>query len=228
MKEITWKETSEQVDWQDLADLLNRAFAKTNEPVNRPGYAEEKRRAEKAAERLRAEGMAAEKPGTGKIAAGLENADAAGSGREHRDGHLRSAASVKKVFGNSYGVVYAYDGSKLIACGRVLSDGLEQAAIYNIAVDPDYQGYSLGRGVISRLLDEVRGCETILYTHPQTVKFYETLGFRRMKTGFVIHAGGSFSEFEQKEGFLLPEGYRYERDESEDYAVPPEHGKQLD
>ena len=49
-----------------------------------------------------------------------------------------------------------------------------------------------------------------------------------MKTGFVIHAGGSFSEFEQKEGFLLPEGYRYERDESEDYAVPPEHGKQLD
>jgi ribosomal protein S18 acetylase RimI-like enzyme len=194
MKVITWKETSEQVNWQDLADLLNRAFARTHEPVNKPGYVLQKR---------------------------------ADSG-DQKGGHQRTAESVRTVFSRSYGVVYAYDGEKLIACGRVLSDGLEQAAIYNIAVDPDYQGYQLGRGVIARLLEQVEGCETILYTHPQTVKFYETLGFRRMKTGFVIHAGGSFSEFEQKEGFLLPEGYRYEEDESDYYAVPAEHAEKMD
>ena len=189
--EITWKEDNEGIDFAKVADLLNRAFAKTHEPVNKPGYV----------------------PPKGE------------DGRRAEHGHQRTEASARTVFTNSYGVVYALDGRKIAACGRVLSDGLEQAAIYNIAVDPAYQGYGLGRSVIEKLLEQVRGCEVILYTHPQTVKFYETLGFRRQKTGFVIHAGGSFSSFEEEEGFLLPEGYRFETDELDFYEVPPEHLK---
>lgn len=189
--EITWKETNDEIDWQALADLLNRAFRHPHDPVHKPGF-----------QRTSASGV---------------NAGKGSSGRK------RTAESVKQVFSASYGVEYAYDGRKLIACGRVLSDGLEQAAVYNIGVDPDYQGYGLGRQLISRLLDQVTGCETILYTHPQTVKFYEKLGWRRMKTGFVIHPGGTFSEFEKTQGFLLPEGFRYENDESDYYDIPEEH-----
>lgn len=192
---ITWRTTNEGVNWADLAVLLNRSFAVVNSPVNKPGFdaAEDARRRQEEWETA------------------MERA---------RQGQGRTAASVERVFTASYGVIYAYDGDRVIACGRVLSDGLEQAAIYNIGVDPDYQGYGLGRRVIEGLLEQVPGCEVILYTHPQTVKFYETLGWRRMKTGFVIHPGRDFSPFEIGEGFILPEGYRYEQDESEYYGVP--------
>lgn len=201
---ITWKENNDGMVWQDLADLLNRAFAHPHEPVRKPGY-----------QPLEPEPIAEVRKTRGNSGSYGED--------PYEDGHMRTAESVRKVFSNSYGVVYAYDGEKVIACGRVLSDGLEQAAVYNIAVDPDYQGYGLGRCVIARLLSMVQGCETILYTHPQTVRFYETLGWRRMKTGFVIHPGGSFSEFEKSEGFILPEGFRYDPDESDYYETPPEH-----
>lgn len=192
---ITWRTSNEGVNWADLATLLNRSFAVVNSPVNKPGFDPEQDQQRRKAEWAQA----------------MERA---------REGHGRTAASVERVFTASYGVVYAYDGDRVIACGRVLSDGLEQAAIYNIGVDPDYQGYGLGRSVIARLLEQVQGCEVILYTHPQTVKFYETLGWRRMKTGFVTHPGRDFSRFEIDEGFILPEGYRYETDESEYYGVP--------
>lgn len=199
--EIVWKETNDGVDFQAVADLLNRSFAGAHEPVNKPGYAKERK-----------EWVMAHKKANSR-----------------KDGHLRTEEYTRKIFTASYGVVYAFDEDKVVACGRILSDGLEQAAIYNIAVDPDYQGYGLGKGVIQRLLDQVKGCTVILYTHPQTVKFYETIGWRRQKTAFMIHSGGTFSDFEKNEGFILPEGYRYQPvDESLYYEVPPEHENQLD
>ena len=128
-------------------------------------------------------------------------------------------------FKRSYAVTFIYDGERLIGCGRALSDGISQAAIYNIAIHPDYHGGGLGRKLIESLLEQVRGCNTILYTHPKTVAFYEKLGFRRQKTGFVI-ANGSHGEDAQKwledTGFYLPEGYRFENDESELYD---DHGE---
>lgn len=140
-------------------------------------------------------------------------------------------------FQRSYAVTFLYDTEdseenavkgKLIGCGRALSDGISQAAIYNIAIHPDYHGGGLGRGLIESLLEQVRGCNTILYTHPKTVAFYEKLGFRRQKTGFV-YANGSHSEEAQKwledTGFFLPEGYRFENDESELYD---DHGELIE
>lgn len=124
------------------------------------------------------------------------------------------------IFSRSYAVVYVYDGNRLIGCGRALSDGICQAAIYNIALAGEYQGHQLGRAIIEKLLEQVEGCTTILYTHPKTVAFYERLGFRREKTGFVHYpqtiSGEKLAWFEDT-GFLLPENYRYSIDESELY-----------
>ncbi|MBO6214204.1 MAG: GNAT family N-acetyltransferase [Lachnospiraceae bacterium] len=130
----------------------------------------------------------------------------------------------EKVFRRSWSVVFPFDGDRVIGCGRALSDGICQAAIYNIAVDPSYQGFGLGRQIIERLLESVRGCTTILYTHPQTVKFYEELGgWHRQKTGFVNYNGGTDDEhfkWLKDSGFILPDGFRYENDESENYPIP--------
>lgn len=194
--EIRWVQDSEAVSFAELADLLNRAFDNELEPVNKPGWEQEKEEYRRKA--------------------------------KERGGRGFTADHVAVTFRASYAVEYAYDGDRLIAAGRVLSDGIEQAAIYNVAVDPGYQGLGLGRDVIRRLIERVPGCEVILYTHPQTVKFYETLGFRRQKTGFVTWAGKDDPEAEshlEKMGFLLPKGFRYGKtdgvtDESDYYVNP--------
>ncbi|MBP1736235.1 MAG: acetyltransferase family protein [Oscillospiraceae bacterium] len=118
--------------------------------------------------------------------------------------------TLKTVFERSYGVAFAYDGPLLIGCGRVLSDGLRQAAIYNIAVDEAYRGQQLGRAVIESLLEQVKGCTVTLYTHPKTVRLYEKFGFRRQKTGMVLYGVGAETlSWMEDEGFLLPGGYRF-------------------
>ena len=123
--------------------------------------------------------------------------------------HL-SAGEEEKVFRNSAVVAFIYDDDKLIGCGRALSDGVCQAAVYNIALDESYHGRQLGRLLIDSVLEQVQGQTVILYTHPQTVAMYEKFGFRRQKTGMVIFEGGAERAKHMEDmDFLLPEGYRF-------------------
>lgn len=130
----------------------------------------------------------------------------------------RSAKDQETIFTNSYAVVFVYDKERIVGVGRALSDGVCQAAIYNIALDEEYQGYGIGRKLIELLLDQVKGQNVILYTHPRTVALYEKMGFRRNKTALSIFQGSEESlNWMKKEGFLLPEKYRfvdeYDRDD---------------
>lgn len=120
------------------------------------------------------------------------------------------AATQEKIFKNSYGVAFIYDNDRLVGCGRVISDGICQAAIYNVALLDEYHGKGMGRELIQSLLDQVKGCTITLYTHPRTVALYEKFGFRRQKTGMVI-MGKNEDEIKwlEEEGFLLPRGYRF-------------------
>lgn len=121
-----------------------------------------------------------------------------------------SAEEQERVFRNSAVVAFIYDDDRLIGCGRALSDGMCQAAIYNIALAQEYHGRQLGRLLINSVLKQVEGQTVILYTHPQTVAMYEKFGFRRQKTGFVLFAGGEDKARHMEEmDFLLPEGYRF-------------------
>ena len=120
------------------------------------------------------------------------------------------ADTQKKVFENSAVVAFLYDGDRLIGCGRALSDGICQAAIYNIALAKEYRGMGLGRKLIDSILEQVKGCVTVLYTHPKTVAMYEKFGFRRQKTGMVILSDDPEKlAFFEKTGFVLPKHYRF-------------------
>uniref|UniRef100_UPI000B064060 GNAT family N-acetyltransferase n=1 Tax=Clostridium sp. NkU-1 TaxID=1095009 RepID=UPI000B064060 len=88
----------------------------------------------------------------------------------------RSAKDQETIFTNSYAVVFVCDKERIVGVGRALSDGVCQAAIYNIALDDEYQGYGIGRKLIELLLDQIRGQNVILYTHPRTVALYEKNG----------------------------------------------------
>ncbi|WKV52510.1 MULTISPECIES: GNAT family N-acetyltransferase [Dickeya] len=105
-----------------------------------------------------------------------------------------AAAVQEKIFKNSFSVVFLFDQNTLIGVGRTLSDGVCQAAIYNVALDKRYHGQGLGRVIIQSLIDTVAQCNIILYTHPDTVGLYEHFGFRKMKTGMAKYRDETLAE----------------------------------
>lgn len=91
----------------------------------------------------------------------------------------------EKAFRNSYVSVFMYDGDKLAGFGRAISDGVYQAAVYDIAVTPDYQSKGLGARIIKAILERLPDCNVILYASPGKEGFYEKYGFRKMRTGMA-------------------------------------------
>lgn len=95
------------------------------------------------------------------------------------DGH-------KKSFEASFAVVFVFDENKLIGFGRMLSDGIRQSALYDIALDTQYHGLNIGREIVIRLMQKTPDCNFILYASPGKEDFYKKLNFKRMKTGMVL------------------------------------------
>jgi GNAT superfamily N-acetyltransferase len=92
----------------------------------------------------------------------------------------------KKAFENSHTVVFAFDDDKLIGFGRAISDGTYQAAIYDVAVVPEYQGKKVGATIVNSILKCIPQCNFILYASPGKEIFYEKLNFKKMKTGMAV------------------------------------------
>lgn len=104
----------------------------------------------------------------------------------------------KKAFENSHTVVFVFDDDKLVGFGRAVSDGAYEAAIYDVAVLPEYQGKGIGRLIISSIVKKIPQCNFILFSSPGKEEFYKKLNFRKMKTGMAL-----FSDAEKmmEEGF---------------------------
>jgi len=92
----------------------------------------------------------------------------------------------KKAFENSHTVVFVFDDDKLIGFGRAISDGVYQAAIYDVAVLPEYQGKKIGATIIDSILKLIPTCNVILYASPGKEIFYEKQNFKKMKTGMAL------------------------------------------
>jgi len=92
----------------------------------------------------------------------------------------------QQAFSASASVVFVYDEEQLIGFGRAISDGIVQAAIYDVAVLPSHQGQGIGKQIIQKIVASLPGCSFILYASPGKETFYEKLNFRRMKTGMAL------------------------------------------
>ena len=73
----------------------------------------------------------------------------------------------------------------MIGFGRAISGGVYQAAIYDCAVVPDFQGKGIGRIIMKNILSKVSHCNVILYASPGKEGFYQKHEFRKMKTGMA-------------------------------------------
>nr|YP_009391961.1 hypothetical protein [Periphykon beckeri]ARW60309.1 hypothetical protein [Periphykon beckeri] len=75
---------------------------------------------------------------------------------------------------------YKKNKKKLIGFARVTSDGSFNATIWDVAIDPEFQGKGLGKGLIKEVIKQLRkhDISTItLFADPEVVKFYKHIGF---------------------------------------------------
>ena len=91
----------------------------------------------------------------------------------------------RKAFEASHTTVFIYHAGRLIGFGRAISDGAYQAAVYDCAVLPQFQGKGVGKTIMNNILSRLTDCNVILYASPGKEGFYQTLGFRKMKTGMA-------------------------------------------
>lgn len=106
----------------------------------------------------------------------------------------------KKAFEASHTTVFIYDGGRLIGFGRAISDGAYQAAVYDVAVIPEFQKQGIGTAIMKKILDRLASCNVLLYASPGKEEFYETLGFRKMLTGMALFKN---ADRMKKKGFTL-------------------------
>lgn len=104
----------------------------------------------------------------------------------------------RRAFEASHTTVFVYQAGQLVGFGRALSDGVYQAAVYDVAVLPECQGQGIGRMIMKNILERIAGCNVILYASPGKEKFYCKQGFRLMKTGM---AAFTKAEAMAKKGF---------------------------
>lgn len=67
-----------------------------------------------------------------------------------------------------------------VAFARATGDGVFNAIIWDVVVDPNFQGVGLGKAVMERLVEQLlqKGITNIaLYSEPRVLGFYRPLGF---------------------------------------------------
>ncbi len=81
-----------------------------------------------------------------------------------------------------------WDGSRLVGFGRVLTDYVYRASIWDVIVDPDYQGQDVGTQIMQRILHhhDLKQVELFWLCTRDKHAFYEKLGFSAdEQTGMV-------------------------------------------
>lgn len=86
-----------------------------------------------------------------------------------------------EIIENSFLFAGAFADGELIGMARVISDGISDAYIQDVVVDPAYRKRGVGKTLVLTLAEELRktGVDWIgLVAEPGTAEFYENMGFR--------------------------------------------------
>ena len=100
----------------------------------------------------------------------------------------RTMEDLQVAVTNSNPVVTVWDGDRLIGFARATSDGIYRAAIWDVIVDPNYQGMGLGRKLVQTVLSHplVSKVERVYLTTTHQQSFYERIGFERNETTTMV------------------------------------------
>ena len=96
------------------------------------------------------------------------------------DNYRLSAAELIKALRGSWYILTVYDDGRLVGFGRLVSDGVLHAMIYELIVAPAYQNQGLGSEILARLIgtcQEYRIRDIQLFCARGKRTFYEKRGF---------------------------------------------------
>ena len=99
----------------------------------------------------------------------------------------RTVADAAEMLRQSDLVICAWDGDRLVGFGRVLTDFVYRATIWDVIVDQAYQKQGIGTQVVQRMLNHPRLNKVELFwLCTRRPGFYEKLGFSsKEQTGMV-------------------------------------------
>lgn len=93
---------------------------------------------------------------------------------------------IKKVFEASTHVTIATNNNMVVGFGRAISDGVFNAAIYDVVVHSDYQSMGIGKLIIEDLLHNLRDVSCVhLIATTGNEAFYRRLGLKKAKTSMA-------------------------------------------
>jgi len=93
---------------------------------------------------------------------------------------------IKKIFNLSNVIAIAYHKDRIVGFGRGISDGIFNAAIYDVVIENQYQNKGIGKQIISNLLDQLEDISCVhLVATTGNEEFYRKLGFKNMKTAMA-------------------------------------------
>ncbi len=99
---------------------------------------------------------------------------------------------IQQPYVNATLVVSAWDEQRLVGAVRVLSDKIVRSVVYDLLVDPQYQGKGIGRELMRRCIAHYPKTEWLVETQEHTVGFYEKLGFERYQSAVLVKASPYF------------------------------------
>jgi GNAT superfamily N-acetyltransferase len=91
-----------------------------------------------------------------------------------------SADELIAALKHSQYMVMAYDNEQLVGCGRVVTDGVMHAMIYEMIVEPSYQGQGIGSVILEKLVAKCKAAgirDIQLFSAKGKAPFYQKHGF---------------------------------------------------
>lgn len=99
--------------------------------------------------------------------------------------HANDPPSVWKMFEHSSLVLTAWQDRHLVGIARVLTDGVLNSYLCDLAVEPDVQRLGVGKKLINAVIERCRGTDLVLRDSDISSGFYAHLGFKRVANAWV-------------------------------------------
>ncbi|WP_432483729.1 GNAT family N-acetyltransferase [Kineococcus esterisolvens] len=107
----------------------------------------------------------------------------------------RTPAELRRSCENSRAAVFALDGERVVAMGRLLSDGVCNAYLVDVWTAAAHRHRGIGSEVVRRLVQAVPGQHVALFTD-DAGEFYGGLGFSPQEGGMSRVVGRWLGRFD--------------------------------
>lgn len=88
-------------------------------------------------------------------------------------------------FINATLVISAWKNERLIGVVRVLSDKIIRSVIYDLVIDPNFQGQGIGQDLVTRCITHFPNTEWLVQTTEHMASYYEQFGFKKHEGIFL-------------------------------------------